>query len=181
MAHAVLIPNAISAMNIDSYNRSAVCATALDNGNIVKLTTRSATAGEGEVFTAVAPSTSAGLTDLWMVYSGDEIILTDARYKGLDPDPRNFFTAASKVVSVYKPQLGDIITLTADALATGAGVGSAFANAIDTTGGIKLQWASSNPGSILSYKLIATTYISLATGAMDTQRMTAYQFECVGL
>jgi hypothetical protein len=181
MAHSVLIPNAISAMNIDSYNRSAVCASALDNGNIVKLTTRSTTAGQGEVFTAVAPSTSAGLTDLWMVYSGDEIVLTDSRYKGLDPDVRNFFTPASKVVSVFKPALGDIITMTADGFATGAGAGSAYANAVDTTGGIKLEWASSIGSGVLSYKLIATTYISLATGAIDTQRVVAYQLECVVL
>jgi hypothetical protein len=181
MTHSVLIPNAISATNIDSYNRSAVCASALDNGNIVKLTTRSATAGQGEVFTAVVPSTSAGLTGLWMVYSGDEIVVTDARYKGLDPDPRNFFTPASTVVSVYKPQLGDIITMTADGFATGAGAGSAFANAIDTSGGIKLEWAAAIGTSILSYKLLGTKYISLATGAIDTQRVVAYELECVVL
>lgn len=181
MTHSVLIPSAISAMNIDSYNRSAICASALDNGNIVKLTTRSATAGEGEVFTAVVPSTSAGLTGLWMVYSGDEIVFTDSRYKGLDPDVRNFFTPAAKVVSVYKPALGDIILMTADGFATGTGAGSAFANAIDTTGGFKLEWASSVGTSILSYKLLATKYISLATGAIDTQRVVAYELECVVL
>jgi hypothetical protein len=181
MTHAVLIPEAISALNIDSYNRTAVCASALDNGNIVKLTTRSATAGESEVFTAVVPSTGNGLTDLWMVYSGDEVIVTDARYKGIDPDPRNFFNAAAKPVSVYKPALGDIILMTGDGFATGSGAGAAYANAVDTTGGFKLEWAAAVGTSILSYKLLATKYISLATGAIDSQRVVAYELECVVL
>ena len=67
MSHNVMIPNAIAAMNVDAWNRSGVHASAVDNGNIVKLTGLSATAGESEVWTAVTPSTSNGLTDVWMV------------------------------------------------------------------------------------------------------------------
>lgn len=182
--HGVLIPEAIAATNVDSFNRSAIHASALDNGMIVKLTTKSATAGESEVFTAVTPSTSDGLTNLWMVYSGDEIAITDARYKGLDPDPRNFFTPASKVVSVYKPQLGDIILMTAECLAgsyVASGSPTTHINATNSSGGLNLLWGTSQTGSVLSYKLLGVKYISLATGAIDTQRVTAYEFECVGL
>jgi hypothetical protein len=181
MAHGVLIPRSIMATNVDSLNRSAICASALDNGNLVVLTTRSATAGEGEVFTAVVPSTSAGLANLWMVYSGDEIVLTDSRYKGIDPDVRNFFTAANKVVSVLNPQVGDILEMTADNFATGTGAASAFANAVDSTGGLKPVWASSNTGSIFSMKYLGTGYISLATGGIDTQRVTSYIMEVVAI
>lgn len=184
MSHGVLIPNAIAAMNIDAYNRFAICATALDNGNVVKLTTRSTTAGEGEVFTAVEPSSGNGLTDLWMVYNGDEIVVTNAQYKGIDPDVRNFFAAANKVVSVYKPQLGDIITLTTDALYgsyVASGSPTTHINATNSTGGFELAWATTVGTSVLSYKLIGVTYISLATGGIDTQRVAAYQFECVVL
>ncbi len=182
MTHAVLIPEAIAAMNVDSFNRSAVYAGGtLDNGNILSLTTRSATAGEGEVFTAVAPASGTAVTGLWMVYSGDELVVTNAQYKGLDPDPRNFFTATGKVVSVYKPQIGDIILLTADAFDTGSGAGSAYANAVDGSG-VKLKWAAAIGTGCLSYKLLsATKYISLATGGIDTQRVLAYELECVVL
>jgi hypothetical protein len=180
--HGVLIPRAIAAMNVDAYTRSAICAAALDNGNVVKLTTRSTTSNEAEVFTAVVPSNGNGLTGLWMVYSGDEIVLTDSKYKGLDPDVRNFYTAASKVVSVYKPQLGDIIELNAEALySTYVALSTTHINATDTTGGYKLEWGTSQTGSVLSYKLLSVGYISLATGAIDSQRVTTYVFECVGL
>jgi hypothetical protein len=180
--HGVLIPSAIAAKNIDSYNRPVVSASALDNGNVVVLTGKSITAGEGEVWTAVVPSTSAGLTGLWMVYSGDEVVLTDSRYKGLDPDPRNFFTPATKTVSAFKPALGDIITVNAEALAgTFILNTTTHVNATDTTGGLKLLWGNSQTGSVLSYKLLGVTYFSLATGAIDTQRITAYELECVGV
>jgi hypothetical protein len=180
-SHGVLIPEAIAAKDVDAYNRSAVGAMDLDNGNVVVLSGKSATAGESEVFTAIAPSTGNGLTGLWMVYSGDEIVLTDARYKGIDPDVRNFYNVATKTVSIYKPQLGDIILLTTDALSGSYSAGvTTHINATDG-GGIELVWGNSQTGSVLSYKLQAVKYISLATGAIDTQRVAAYEFECVGL
>ena len=179
MTHSVLIPEAIAALNVDSYNRSAVCASNVDNGNIVALLTMSATAGESEVWTATVPATGS-LSSLWMVYSGDEIVTTNAQYKGLDPDPRNFFNLAGKTFSVFKPQVGDIIVATVDNFATGTGIASAYANAIDTTGGLKLQWAASNPGSITSFRYIATDYISLpSVASIETQRVTVYRLECV--
>jgi hypothetical protein len=177
--HGVLIPEAIVAMNIDSLNRSVICASALDNGMVVALADKSATAGENEVWTATVPATGT-LTSLWMIYSGDEIVLTDSRYKGLDPDVRNFFTPASKVVSVFKPQVGDIILCTAECFA-GSKAANTFVNATDTTGGLNLEWGATQTASVLSFHLIATKYISLATGAIDTQRITAYEMECVGL
>jgi len=186
--HGVLIPEAIYAKDVDAYIRSAVSTTtAVDNGNIVKLTTRSAVAGEGEVFLAIAPSTGNGLTGLWMVYSGDEIVVTDARYKGLDPDPRNFFVPISTsterhVFSVYKPALGDIILLSADALAGSyVALSTTHISATDTTGGIHLLWDTQLRTAVLCYKLLAVKYISLATGAIDDQREVAYEFECVSL
>lgn len=179
MAHGVLIPNAIAATNVDAYNRTAVYASTVDNGNFLKLTTLSTTAGEGEVFTAIAPSTANGLTGLWCVYSGDEIVVTNAQYKGLDPDPRNFFTAASLPVSVFKPQVGDIMTFSADCFAgTFISGTTTHANAVDGNG-VKLIWANAVGSSVTSYKLLKVNYMSIGTGAIDSQRITSYLMECV--
>jgi hypothetical protein len=179
MTHAVLVPNAIAALNVDSYNRSAVCASNVDNGNIVALLTKSATAGESEVWTATVPATNS-LSNLWMVYE-PEIVITNSQYKGLDPDPRNFFVPATKVFSCFKLQVGDIITLTAEAFSGAKGGSDVYANATNSTGGLVFVWGTTQTSSVVSLHLIATTYISLATGAMDTQRVTAYQFEVVGI
>ncbi len=184
--HGVFEPTAIAATSNDAWVRNIVCASALDNGNIVKLKGgKSATDGESEVWTAVVPSAADGLTNLWMVYSGEEIPLAvsgDSVYKGLNLDPRNFYTLADKVVSAYKPFLGDIIKVS-DAALTGSFIlnTTTHVNAVDNTGGFKLLWGNSQTASVLSYKLIAVSYISLATGAINTQRQDAYVFECVGL
>lgn len=179
MAHNVMIPNAVAAMNVDAWNRSAVASTDVDNGNIVILSALSTTAGEAEVWTALTPSTSDGLTGVWMV-GEPEVVVTDAKYKGLDPDPRNFFVNDGDVFSCFKPQLGDIITMTADGLA-GTKSTNTFVNAVDSTGGLKPLWASSQAASVFSMKLIETTYISIGSGAIDSQRVTAYKFQVVGL
>jgi hypothetical protein len=182
--HSVMIPTQIASQNIDAYNRSAVtAATDVSNGNLVKLTVKSTTAGEGEVWTAVTPSTSAGLTNVWVVYQGDEIVVTNNQYKGLDPDPRNFYVPATKVFSVFKPVLGDLITITDDGLGGtySAGV-TTHVNATDgATGGLIPVWGNSQTGSVFSMKLNKVTYISLATGAIDSQRVRAFEFEVVGL
>jgi hypothetical protein len=179
MSHGILIPEAIAATNIDSLNRSTVAYAALDNGNVVVLTTKDTT--NVEAFTSIVPSTSNGLTGLWMVYSGDEVVLTDSRYKGIDPDPRNFVNASGAVVSVYKPQLGDIIMVTTDSLSGAYSAGVTTHINATNSGGKQLVWGNSQTASVLSYKLLGVKYISLGTGAIDDQRVTAYEFECVGL
>lgn len=173
MANAVLIPSAIAAMNVDSYNRSVSASAAVDNGNVLTMGAGFTSGSLTEVF-AVTPSTASG-TNLWMAYSGDEIILTDARYKGLDPDPRNFSNAAGKVFSAYKPAVGDIIVLTGDGFSNSRTAETHAA----AQAGVKLLWTAAQATTGLCYKLIQTTYISLATGAIDSQRVTAYRLECV--
>lgn len=179
MAHNVLIQNAVASQNVDAFNRSAVASTNVDNGNIVILSALSTTAGEGEVWTALTPSTGDGLTGVWMV-GEPEVVVTNAQYKGLDPDPRNFFVAAGDVFSCFKPQLGDIVTMTADGIA-GTKSTNTFANATDTTGGLKPVWGATQTASVFSLKLIETTYISIGLGSIGSQRVTAYKFQVVGL
>ena len=97
MAYGVLIPQAIAAMNIDSYNRSVQEASAVEQGSVLVMSnTKSTTSGEDEVW-EVAQPTTGNISNLWMAYSGDEVVLTALKYKGLDPDPRNFRNEANSV------------------------------------------------------------------------------------
>lgn len=179
MAYGVIIPAAIAAKDVDSFVRSAVCASAVENGNIVVLSGKSTTSGEKEMFTAVVPSTSNGLTGVWMAYE-PEVVLTAAKYKGLDPDIRNFRNEATKPFTVFKPQLGDLLLMSADCFSA-AFSSNTHANATDSTGGLKLVWGNSQTASVFSVKYLATEYISLATGAIDSQRIPCYLVEVVGL
>jgi hypothetical protein len=115
---------------------------------------------------------------MWMAYSGDEVVLTASKYKGLDPDPRNFYNEDNKVFSAFKPQVGDIILVTADA----------FSNTFDShtyacgqADSFELLWVSDERSTGLCFKYLQTKYISLATGAIDDQRVTAYELECVSI
>lgn len=178
MANGVLVPQAIAALNIDSYNRSVIDSSGspIDNGNVFKLGDKHTSGSLTEVW-ELEQASSGSPTDMWMAYSGDEIVLTASKYKGLDPDPRNFFNAAGDVFSAYKPQVGDIILVTADALDGTMGSNEYVVAVADS---FKLTWnAQATDG--LSYNLIDTKYISLATGGIDDQRVTAYQFECVSI
>jgi hypothetical protein len=175
--HSVLIPSAIAAMNIDSLNRSVISASPIDNGNIFAMGAEYTSGSLTEVFPVTQPSAGSA-TGAWMAYSGDEITVTNAQYKGLDPDPRNFFNAAGKVFSAFKPQVGDIIVLTAEAFSN---TFSSHTYAAPILTSYKLQWESAAAASGLCYKYIGATYISLATGAIDNQRVTAYKLECVSI
>lgn len=177
MTHAVLVQNKVAALNIDALNRPAVSASAIDNGNVFNLLTNSTSSGS-EVWVATVPATGS-LVNLWMAYE-PEIVITvsgNSKYKGLDPDIRNFYTPAGTVFSAFKPQLGDILLMTAAGFTSGS-VTEDFAVAKD--GAYLLDWAAA-PITGLTLKLLETSYISLATGAIDSQRVTAYRLEVIGI
>ena len=106
MTHAILISTKMAAKNVDSYNRSAISASDVDNGGLVYLDGIYTQAdGYDEVFFAKQPTTGS-LTNLWMAIS-PEAVLTDGKYKNIDPDVRNFTNSASQVFDVKYLRPGD--------------------------------------------------------------------------
>jgi hypothetical protein len=175
---AILVQNAVQAMNIDALNRSAISTSAdIDNGNVFYLASKSSTAGEEEVWVATQPATASGLklslsllgttylsiadgaigtqrvtayqfevvdnsSNLWMAYSPEIVTVVTAtgnKYRGLTPDPREFTNIEGEVFSAFKPQVGDIITLTAEAI-TGTKGSNTFA--VAANGAYTLAWAA---------------------------------------
>lgn len=179
MTHNILIQRKVAAKNIDSLNRSAVHATeAFDNGNLVSLGAISSTDGEGEVFSAAVPAT-ATLAALWMVYTPEIVVTVDGtkKFKGINIDPQDFSVPALTVMDVFKPQIGDILTLTADGL---AGTQNANTFVVATDGSKKLTWAAAAISG-MSLKLLGSDYISLSNGSIGTQRIAAFKFEVVAI
>lgn len=178
MAYGILIQNKVATQNVDAFNRPAVAASNVENGSVFNLLTLSSIPGEGEVWTATAPVTGA-LSNLWMAYE-PEVVTTvsgSSEFKGIDPDPRNFINIAGKVFSCFKPQVGDIMRISADGV---AGTKSTNEYVVATNNAWKLTWAASAVSG-LSLKLIRTSYISIGTGSIGTQRVTAYDFEVVAV
>ena len=175
MAYGLIIQDDVMAKDVGSLNRSAESATAVENGFLVNLLTKSSTVGEEQLWVATQPDT-ANIDKCWMVYS-PEVIVTGGKYKGLDPDPRNFQIAIGSTFDVFKPQVGDLITMTEDAI---TGTKSTNGYVVATNGDWQATWAAAAVSG-LSLKLIATTTISIGLGTIASQKIVAYQFEVVAV
>lgn len=181
--HAVLSKKACASIDVGAYNRYAMAGSAvdLDNGSVFRLDTQNTagTSGYSEVWDVTAPSLSGStLNGLWMAGTEAVNLLADGtkQYRGLSDDPRSFYNLGAKPFDAFKPQPGDVIELSADAF-TGAIGGNTFANASDAS--YDLVWGTSQTTSALSFQLLATTYFSIGSGAIDTQRVTAYKLVCL--
>jgi len=174
MANGVVIQNKVQAMNIDALNRPAKGSVEIDNGDVFQLASKSAVSGEEEVWLATAPATGS-LDGLWMAYE-PEVVLTASKYKGIDPDVRNFTNPAGEIFTAFKPVIGDIISLTGDALTGTAEL--AYANAANTA--YKLVWGASQTASALSLEYLDTKFLSIGLGSLGTQRVDLYEFVVVG-
>lgn len=174
MTHTILVQNQVAAMNVDSYNRSVISGSDIDNGWGFMLSSKSSTSGEAEVWNATW-TTSGSLSGLWMAAS-PEVVLTDGKYKGIDPNPQNFYNIAGDVFDAFKPQVGDIITLTADAF--NSSTPSTYAYVAPESH--KFIWNTVLPTG-LALKYLNTTYVSLgASGSTITSgRVTAFQCEVI--
>jgi len=81
-------------------------------------------------------------TGMWMAYSPEIVTVVTASgkiYKGIDPDPRDFTNVSGEVFDAFKPQVGDLITMTADGI-TGSKTTGDYA--VATNGQYALAWAS---------------------------------------
>ena len=169
MSYGVMIPVAIAATNVDSWNRSCVSyASDFENGGLCALATgKSSIAGESELWLATVPATANLKTD-WIVYD-PELVWTGS-YRGLDPDVRNYYVAKYRTFSAFKPQVHDLLLMDADCF-TGAIGANTFAAATD--GQTQFVWTATQSASCIALSLVATQYISIGTGLLNDQRVTA--------
>lgn len=175
--NAVLEQTLTAAKNVDIYNGSFIYEDAdLQNGSVfVKGDEYSE-----QVYEVEEPATGS-LEGLWMVSSPVDTILTDAtgnQYKPGILDPRAFTNPKGLVFSAFKPQVGDIITLSADGIDGDYDDTMLYVNAVD--GEFKLEFDTTQAEDALSFKIIKPTYISVASAnAIGSQRIVAYKLECV--
>ena len=175
MSHSVLIQNKAKAIDVSSLNRSVICASNIDNGWVMSVESLYTDGGDNEVWLATQPTTGS-LTGLWMAYS-PEIVLTDSKYRGINPDPRDFVNSASYVFDAFKLEEGDIITLSYDAL-----LGSKSTNKYAVAGvtSFKFEWFETPSGSVTTLRHLEDTHISIASGSqIGSHRTTAYKFEVI--
>lgn len=173
--------NAVAAHNVESLNRRGIfTGSALDNGSVMQLLTQSTDADKSQVWVATAPAAGAGLQNLWMAATEGVVSITvgGKTYRGLSNDFINDFTnQAGEIIDFYKPQIGDVIEVTD---ATIGGTKGANTFAVATASQNKLQWGAAAVAG-LSLKLIGDSFVSLGTGAINTQRVVTRKFEVVAI
>lgn len=178
MAKAILVPTLTAAKNVDIFNRSFVSTADLDNGNVFSKGELSTDASESQVYQTVTPATGS-LNDLWMAFTAEDVVLTDDlgnQFKVGNLDPRAFTNTAGTVFSGFKPQVGDLIVLSADGI---NGTIDDETYVVAANGSSKLAPAAAAIDG-LSFKIVETTYISVASAnAIGSQRVPAYLLECV--
>lgn len=111
--YGFIVEKKIAAKDVDSLNRSAVCATQnVDGGNLVAL---AAGATPEAPYTATVPATGA-LTGLWMAYPPTEALAVwnGEYFAGLSKDPRAYTNIMGRPFDVFKPKMYDVIGFTKD-------------------------------------------------------------------
>lgn len=185
MANTVLQQVAVRAMNVDALNCDAIYTDgSLSNGSVFTRGAISATAGNGELFTVVVPTTTT-LSNLWMACSPEVVIITSAssnKYTGLSVDPRDFTNIAGTPIAAFKPEVGDLIKITADGITGGALSGltvNQFAVAAD---GVFTLSPSASAISGLTFKVRSITdSITIADYKCGTSKVAAALLECVAV
>lgn len=175
--NAVLEQTLTAAKNVDIYNGSFIYENAdLQNGSVFA----KGDEYSEQVYEIAAPA-EGSLKGLWMASSPVDTILTDAignQYKPGILDPRAFTNPKGLVFSAFKPQVGDIITISADGIEGTYDDTMLYVNAAD--GEFKLEFGTTQTSNALSFKVIKPTYISVASAnAIGSQRIVAYKLECV--
>lgn len=169
----VVIKKAVAALNVDSFNRTAVFTSDVDNGCVAVLNAYSENEGEGIVWKAEqATATSKGL---WMATSPEVVItkvMDGIEYRGIVNDPRAFVNLAGKMVDMTFLHEGDIYEMTCDGLT--------FTPATDTylvpdTTGFKLKGATS-AGTGCALRKIGTSYLHIGNGALAKTPVVTYKF-----
>lgn len=137
------------------YMGAGSTATAIDNGNVVKLD-GSLMTGEREIKKGVTPAANDALDAIVLIASPE--VMYDERKRNLD----EFQNEAGKVCRGYHLHSGDIFSVTKDALDGSAT--PAVGNVVELKAGIKLNVAASaTGGSTVVGKIIAVDVVGRYT------------------
>lgn len=137
------------------YMGAGSTATAIDNGNVVKLD-GSLMTGEREIKKGVTPAANDALDTIVLIASPE--VMYDERKRNLD----EFQNEAGNVCRGYHLHSGDIFSVTKDAL-DGAAT-PAVGNVVELKAGIKLNVAASaTSGSTVVGKIIAVDVVGRYT------------------
>jgi hypothetical protein len=175
MAYGIVELMQVAADNIDASVKTFISSDNIENGSVFTL--GAVVSGQEDEFAAVKPATANLAKQFYMAASPTRVVtvINGQKFYDMVKDPRAFINVAGEPIDGVMLKIGDVVRLSADALAgTYVGSGSVTTHAVATDGDYKLTWATAAISG-LSLKHIRTSYIPVA-GGFGSQRVTAYDF-----
>ena len=176
----VVIKSRTASLNIDAYNRTAVCDESIDNGCVFALKEYSKTEGEDIVWKAAkATSNEKGL---WMATSPEVVItrvmegegsVPSLDYKGIVNDPRAFTNLAGMMIDATYMAVGDIFEMTCAGLTFTGETDTYLVPDYDVS--YKLKGATS-AGTGTALRKVGTSFLHIGNGAIVKAPVTTYKF-----
>lgn len=174
----VLVKNRYAALNVDSFNRVAVCTEDVPNGSVFALKEYSEDADSNMVWKA--EKVAANAKSMWMASSPEVVITTlpdGSELRGIDNNIRDFVNVKGHPIDVFKLVEGDILTIAPDeknvTMATAKYLipdATEFALKAETT---------TEPTSGMYLRALGTTTLHIGNGDMVKKAVPAYKFEVV--
>ena len=174
MAKAIVQKTQVEARNVEALNRTAVHTAEIENGMVFLLQNYQNTAPG--VWDLVAPSTG-NLSGLWMAFDEGKILVQDANsevYSGLSKDPGLYTNIANRPFDCFKPQVGDIITMTADAIGN-TRTAETLITAVDAS--LKLEWAGAAGAGLTLTLIDANAKFNIPPKTFGGTVTTGFKFE----
>lgn len=174
----VLVKNRYAALNVDSFNRVAVCTEDVPNGSVFALKEYSEDADSNMVWKA--EKVAANAKSMWMA-SSPEVVITilpdGSELRGVDNNIRDFVNVKGHPIDVFKLVEGDILTIAPDEKNTTMATAKYL---IPEAGKFALKAeATTEPTSGMYLRALGTTTLHIGNGDMVKKAVPAYKFEVV--
>jgi len=175
MAYGIVQLSAAAADNIDASVKTFISSDNIENGSVFTL--GAAVSGQEDEFAAVKPATANLAKQFYMAVSPTRVVtvINGNKFYDMVKDPRAFINVAGEPIDGTMLKIGDVVLLSADALAGSyVASGSVTTHVVAADGAYKLTWAT---GAIsgLSLKHTRTSYFPVPN-AIGSQRAVAYEF-----
>lgn len=174
----VLVKNRYAALNVDSFNRTAVCSEDVPNGSVFALKEYSEDADSNMVWKA--EKVAANAKTMWMA-SSPEVVITilpdGSELRGLDNNIRDFVNVKGHPIDVFKLVEGDILTIAPDEKNTTMAAAKYLIP--DATKFALKAEDTTEPTSGMYLRALGATTLHIGNGDMVKKAVPAYKFEVV--
>lgn len=176
--YTVLVKNSYAALNIDSFNRTAVCTEDVPNGAVFALKEYSEDADSKMVWKAEKVAANAKV--MWMASSPEvvETVLPDGTIlKGVDNNIRDFVNVKGHPIDVFKLVEGDVVTIAPDEKNTTMGTAKWLIP--DASSFTLKEEKTTEPTAGMYLRALGATTLHIGNGDFVKKAVPAYKFEVV--